>query len=253
MKRGAIFFLATLVALLAVPMMAQAPAGAIVRVAVWKVKAGMGQQFEAGVKKHNQFHVKANDSVPLETWEITSGEHAGNFLRIVSRPNWTAYDTETYDPVADAADTAANLDPYMEGGPVEWWSLMPEASRGPMNAGPSAMDEVIFFHLNFGHSQEFVTLIKKVTEAANKTSWSENYYWYALENGGEHPTFALVIPKSKMADFEDPQVTFPAMLEKAFGRGEAEMIHHGLDKAIHCEHSEIINYRSDLSYVPVKK
>lgn len=253
MRKGAIFCLATLVALLAVPMMAQAPSGAVVRVAVWKVKPGMGQQFQAGVKKHNEFHVKSNDPVGLETWEITSGENAGNYLRIVTRPNWAAYDIETYDTAADAADSEANVNPYMTAGPVEWWRFLPDVSHGQMGGNPPAMDEVLFFHLNMGHSRDFNVLIKKVTEAAKKENWSVNYYWYVLENGGEHPTFALVIPKNKMADFDDPAVTFPAMLEKAFGRGEAEMIYKGLDKSIHCQKSEAIAYRADLSYVPVKK
>lgn len=253
MKKATVCCLATLAALLAVPMMAQAPGGAVVRVAVWKVRPGMGQQFEAGLKKHNQFHVKANDPVAIETWEILSGPSTGQFLRIVSQPNWTAFDSETYDAAADAADSAANLDPYMETSGVEWWRFLPDASRGPMNTGPSAMDEVLFFHLNMGHSREFMALIKKVTEAANKTNWSENYYWYALENGGEHPTFAIVLPKSRMADFEEPELTFPAMLEKALGRGEAEMVYKGFDKSIHCERSQIIGYRADLSYTPAKK
>ncbi len=253
MKKGAIFFLAALVALLAVPMMAQAPAGAIVRVAVWKVKAGMGQQFEAGVKKHNQFHVKSNDSVPLETWEVSSGPNTGQFLRIVTRPSWTAYDTETYDTAADAADTAANLDPYMEAGPIEWWQFLPDASHGPMNAGPSAMDEIVFFHIKVGHAQEFSTLLKRVTEAANKTNWSENYYSYRLANGGEGPTVALVVPRNKFADFEEPQVSFMAMLEKAFGRAEAETIGQRFDELLRGVHTEIISYRADLSYTPAKK
>jgi hypothetical protein len=253
MRKGAIFCLATLVALLAVPMMAQAPSGAVVRVAVWKVKPGMGQQFQAGVKKHNEFHVKANDPVGLETWEITSGENAGNYLRIVTRPSWAAYDTPTYDADADEADSAANVDPYMTGGPVEWWRLLADVSTGPMAGTPPAMDEVLFFHLNMGHSRDFMVLIKKVTEAAKANNWSVNYYRYVLENGGEHPTFALVIPKNKMADFDDPPVTFQAMLEKTFGRSEAEMIYKGFDKSVHCQKSETIAYRADLSYVPTKK
>ena len=253
MKRAGFFVLAACVALLAAPMMAQAPAGAVVRVAVWKVKPGMGQQFQDGVKKHNQFHVKANDPVALETWEITSGSDTGQFLRIVTQPTWAAYDTPTYDTAADEADSATNVDPYTEAGEVRWWRFLADVSHGPMGGNPPAMDEVLFFHLNMGYSRDFMVLIKKVTDAAKKENWSVNYYWYVLENGGEHPTFALVIPKQKMADFDDPPVTFQAMLEKTFGRAEAEMIYKGFDKSIHCQRSQIIAHRADLSYTPAKK
>ncbi len=259
MNKASVFSVAALVAFVLLAPFAlraqgqQAPSGAIVRVAVWKVKSGMGQQFEAGLKKHNEFHAKANDPVALETWAVLSGPDRGQVLRIVSRPNWTAYDTVGYDTSADAADTAANLTPYMEEGPIEWWQFLPDASHGPMNAGPSAMDEIIFFHLKVGASQEFSTLLKRITEAANKTNWSENYYSYRLANGGEGPTVALVLPRNKFADFEQPQVSFMAMLEKAFGRAEAETIDQRFDELLRGVRTEIIGYFDDLSYIPAKK
>ncbi|HXE75332.1 MAG TPA: hypothetical protein VNN18_06835 [Candidatus Xenobia bacterium] len=253
MKRAGLFLLATCVALLAAPLMAQTPSSAIVRVAIWKVKPGMGKQFQDGVRKHNEFHVKVNDPVALETWEVTSGDDTGTFLRIVSLPNWAAYDTPNYDTAADEADSATNIDPYMEAGPVRWWRFLPEVSHGPMTGTPPAMDEVLFFHLNMGYGRDFSALIKKITDAARASNWGVHYYWYVLENGGEHPTFALVIPKQKMADFDDPPVTFQAMLEKALGRAEAEMVYRALDKSIHCQRSQTIAYRGDLSYTPAKK
>jgi hypothetical protein len=73
-----------------------------------------------------------------------------------------------------------------------------------------------------------------------------------LANGGEHPTYALVIPKKNFAGFEPPDPTFYALLQKTFGPAETQMILDGFDKAIHCERSEIISYRDDLSYAPKK-
>jgi hypothetical protein len=169
-----------------------------------------------------------------------------------ARPNWTAFDTQTVDPAADEADAAANVNAFLESETVQWWRMLPTASYGPMDTGPDAMDEILFFHLNMGQSQQFMYLINKVTEAAKKESWSVHYYWYMLANGGEHPTYALVIPKKNFAGFEEPEPTFIALLQKAFGPAETQMIIHGFDKAIHCERSEIIGYREDLSYIPGK-
>ena len=252
MRKGAILLLSLLVAALAVPMLAQAPGGPVVRVATWKVRTGMAQQFEAGLKKHNQFHRVKNDPTRLETWQISSGANTGQYIRVVAQPNWAAYDTQTVDPTADEADSAANVNAYLESESVQWWRLLPEQSHGPMDMGPTAMDEILFFHLNMGHNQHFMHLIGKVAEAAKKNNWSERYYFYALANGGETPTFALVIPKKNMAAFEEPEVTFYALLQKTFGPTETQMILEGFDKAVHCERSEMISFREELSYIPGK-
>ena len=252
MRKGAILLLSLLVTLLAVPMLAQGPGGPVVRVATWKVKAGMNAQFEAGLKKHNDFHVKSKDPTTLETWQITSGKHTGRYIRVVALPSWTAFDTPTVDEAADEADAAANVNAYLEGETVEWWQMLPAQSYGPMDAPTTPMDEILFFHLNMGHNQHFTHLISKVTEAAKKNNWSVNFYWYVLANGGEHPTYALVIPKKNMAAFEDPDVTFIALLQKTFSPAEMQLILKGFDESIHCERSEIIGFRKDLSYTPAK-
>ena len=252
MRKGAILLLSLLVTLLAAPMLAQGPSGPVVRVATWKVRTGMSAQFEAGLKKHNQLHRLKNDPGTLETWQVTSGQNTGQYVRVVALPSWTAYDTPTIDTAADEADSAANVTAYLESEKVEWWQMLSAQSHGPMDAPTSAMDEILFFHLNMGHNQHFMHLITKVTEAAKKNNWSVNYYWYVLANGGEHPTYALVVPKKNMAAFEDPEVNFIQLLQKTFSPAEMQLILKGFDEAIHCERSEIISYREDLSYIPGK-
>ncbi|MGH9510443.1 MAG: hypothetical protein ACRD2M_10925, partial [Terriglobales bacterium] len=75
MQKARVFVVAMCLAALglAVPMLAQGPSGPVVRVATWKVRTGMNAQFEAGLKKHNQFHRVKNDRTELETWQISSG------------------------------------------------------------------------------------------------------------------------------------------------------------------------------------
>ncbi len=252
MRRISGLFVVVCLAVLAAAVEAQAPGGAIVRVATWKVKAGMGAQFEAGLKKHNQFHRLKNDPTTLETWQVSSGPNTGQYIRVVALPNWTAYDTPTIDEAADEADSATNVTPFLEGEMVEWWQMLPEQSYGPMDAPTTPMDEILFFHLNMGHNQHFTHLISKVTEAAKKNNWSVRFYWYVLANGGEHPTYALVIPKKNMAAFEDPDVTFIQLLQKTFSPAEMQLILKGFDESIHCERSEMISFREDLSYIPGK-
>ena len=252
MRKLSLLLCAVLAAFLVLPMIAQAPNTAIVRVGVYKVKSGMAAQFEAGLKKHNDFHARQKDSKGIETWVVQSGENTGSYLRIVTGPNWADYDKPTYNTAADEADSATNITPYVDSDMQEWWRFLGDVSHGPAGAGPSPMSSVLFFRIKIGHVQEFMTAIKKITEAARKTSWPVNYYWYRLENGGEHPTFALVLPRKNFADFEEPAVTFAAMMEKTFGRAETDTIIQGLDRSIAGQHSQMISYRADLSYTPAK-
>jgi hypothetical protein len=124
----------------------------------------------------------------------------------------------------------------------------------PMKGDAHAkLADVIFFHLNQGQYELFLTQIGKVHEAIGKTNWPVSYEWHALVSGGEGPTLALVLMKSSWADMKEPEVSFPAMLEKAFGKQEASAIMKGFGESIHCERSQLLRYREDLSYVPAAK
>ena len=57
-----------------------------------------------------------------------------------------------------------------------------------------------------------------------------------------------------MADFGDkPDVKpFRDMLKEAFGQAEADSVVERIDASVSSETSEIIEFRSDLSYLPTK-
>jgi hypothetical protein len=63
----------------------------------------------------------------------------------------------------------------------------------------------------------------------------------------------FVFPHKNWADFEPPEQTLRAVLEKAYGRDEAESVLKLFDKSVHCVRSQIIADRPDLSYVPAAK
>lgn len=249
MRRAGIYLVAICVLLPMLPVVAQEEPGAVVRVVAWKVQAGMENDFEAGLERHNDFHGQQNDAQAHFTYQIISGENTGTYLRIAPGRHWADFDAEGEWAEADEADSATNVDPYIESAEPRYYVYLPEMSR-PAEGGPSAMAQVFFLHLNFGRSREFNYLMKKVAEGAEKVNWPVRYEFYALVNGGEHPTYVFVGPGEKWADFEEPEVDFFTMLEKAFGRDEAELVLDKLGKAIHCERSEIVVLRSDLSYIP---
>ena len=249
MPRRTIYLVSICMLLAALPAIAQEEPGTIVRVVGWKVKAEMENEFEQGLKRHNDFHRQRNDSRAHVTYQIISGENTGTYLRIAPGRQWTDFDAEAEWAEADDADSATNVDPYIESAEPRYYEYMPDVSR-PSRIGPSAMAEVLFLYLYRRHQGEFNYVLRKVAEGAQKADWSLRYEWYKLVNGGEHPTYVLVLPREKWADFKDPEMGFSQMLQKAFGRHDAETILEKFGKAVKRERSEIVLRRADLSYTP---
>jgi hypothetical protein len=115
---------------------------------------------------------------------------------------------------------------------------------------PDPLVQVLHFQLKTGAEQEFGAALKSVHEAIQKTKWASTYQWYMLANGGEGPHYVLAIPMKGFADMEEPELPFPAMLEKALGPVPAKAVMASFDKTVAHQSSEIIRYRPDLSYNP---
>jgi len=253
MRRFGVFLVILAVLMLILPAGAQQEPGPIARVGLFKIKSGMGQQFEQGIKRHNDWHKKQNDKWEYHTWEVVSGENAGRFYRGTFGHHWDDFDAEEKWAAADSADSMVNMDPYVDSATPSFYAYLPKVSRPPTGEGPARLASLLWFHLHMGKNDEFMHAIGKVHEAIGKTNWPAHYEWYVMVNGGEHPTYVLSLPRTKWADFKPPEKAFDAMLEEAFGRQEAQSLLQELDKSIHCERSEIVSYRADLSYVPAAK
>jgi hypothetical protein len=229
---------------------AQKEPESITRVTHWIVKPGMKAKLEEGIKKHNEWHRKQNDTWTLSTWTIETGKDSGHYVRITGRHRWADFDLEEQSGPADDADSAVNLDPYHDVGGTAFYEMLPSLSRPPEEGPPALFAEVLTFKLKVEGQREFRAQMKRVHEAIQKTSWPVRYVWYALANGGEDPTYVLVLPHKNWAEMKGPETSFGAMLEQAYGRDEAEATMRDIDASIRMRSSEILRYHADLSYVP---
>jgi hypothetical protein len=239
------------VTLAAGPVWGQDKAGNIVRVFETRTKAGSSSQYEEGRKRHFEYHKKAGDTWTWNTWQVETGDRAGTYFTASGGHNWKDFDAwdQKYG-TGDDADGARNLAPYSDGGGNAFYAYLPDVSRPLPGNTPSPMSQIIWFQLNMWGEQDFMNQIKKIHEAIGKTNWPANYYWYMLVDGGEGPTFALALPLKGWADMQEPEVSFPMMLEKAYGRTEAASILDRLNQIIRKQRTETWRYRPDLSYAP---
>jgi hypothetical protein len=251
MRRIGVGLASVSVLLLALPLLAQEKPGTVAGVYFVKLKAGMRQQFEQANKRHMEWHRQQKDTWAVNVWEIVSGEHVGQYGYGVFGHHWKDFDSHAKFDEADMADYSANVAPYVEPEAYVLYLYHPEMSR-PME-GDAPLSEVVEYHLNVAGESDFLMAVRKVHEAIQKSNYPVYYHLYELYNGGEHPTYVFVFPHKNMADFEPPEQTFQAMLEKAYGRDEAESVLKLLSKSVHCVRSAIAAMRPDLSYAPAAK
>jgi hypothetical protein len=248
MRKARFFFILGFVFLLALPLLAQEKPGTVGMVFMVKAKAGMRQQFEQANKRHMDWHRQQKDTWAVDVWEVVSGEHVGQYGYGSFGHHWKDLDSHAKFDEADMADYLANVAQYVEPVVARYYVSHPDLSR-PME-GEAPLAEVVEYRLNMAGESDFLMAVRKVHEAIQKGNYPLYYHLYELYNGGEHPTYVFVFLHKNWADFEPPEETFRGMLEKAYGRDEAESILKLFDKSVHGVRSQIIAFRPDLSYSP---
>ncbi len=250
MRKIAVSFVVVSVLLLALPAMAQEAPGPITRVFVDKAKTGMEQQYEEAVKQHIAWHREQGATWSWVVRRIESGENFGQYLWITPGHRWEDFDNPAVPSDEDGAHFDSGAGQYLESSTSVFTLYLADISRPLEGDTPAAVTSAIFFQIRRGKGDEFMTAVKKVHQAIEKTNWPTNYSWLALVSGGYHPTYVLVFQEENWAGLNPPEKSFEAMLEEAYGKQEAEEIQKVFDRTIKSERSQISVYRPDLSYIP---
>jgi hypothetical protein len=213
------------------------------------VKPGTIGQYEQGRAKHMAWHKSQNDSWSWNTWEITTGEHSGDYLISTCGHTWKDFDGREKFNASDAANANATMGNFIERDVITYYVLRPELSD---KANPNALPpylSVIFFHLKPEGVSDFRDGVKQVNEAFGKTNTPRfPGYWYTLANGGPGPEMVLVQERKTMSDMAGASPkTLDEMMKEAYGdQGATTMT--SLRKAYYRSESELLHLRPDLSY-----
>ncbi len=248
-------FVAVCLTVAALPAAAQGGQSNIVR--VYSTEAKDVAQFEQGRVRHVEFHKKQGDAWTWYTWQVETGEDTGAYLTATFGHKWADFDAwDAKFAEADGVDAAKNLTPYTEES-SNWFAVtLTEVSgtAGMSPEGPSSLTQLLHFNVRIGKEREFNNNLRKIHEAIQKTKWGgNNYVWYARADGGTLSEYVLAIPLKNWAEMEGPETPFPAMLEKAFGRTEAQATLDSFDSCVSRIWSEVLRYRKDLSHIPAAK
>jgi hypothetical protein len=234
---------------------AQTEQGRIAGVESQTPKNGMTQQYEEGRKQKAAWHKEKKDPSPLYVFETLTGQNTGTYLVCRFDLHWADMDKP---PIADADDTAEFnkvVGSSVQSVTDQYYEFQPKMSyMDSSNAGPSKFTEFVTFHIKRDKIADFRSAIERTTEGAKKTSWSTHFEFYELDFGGRTGTFVLAEAHPNWSDFEDKPGAKPLrhMLEDAFGATEADAVYTRLLASVDSEDAQILQYRSDLSYVPAK-
>lgn len=217
-------------------------------------KPGEAQQYEAGRKKHMQFHRTQKDTWTWNTWEIMTGENTGTYVTSSCGHAWKDLDEwEGRMGKADTADGAVNLAPHSMGGRNGVYVYRSDMSLAAANQPPSPMTAVTVFVLHPGAAPDFVAAVRKVNEAVSKQpDWPKTSGWLQLVNGGEGPTFVLLSARKNWADFAPLPKSVGEALTEAFGKDASDQIQKTIRDATAQQFTETAEYREDLGYAPGK-
>ncbi len=254
MKQKQLLSAIAVVLFAACSLFAQEP-GTLAGLEFQKPKNGMVPQYEAGRKQKAAWHKQQNDPNALMVWETLSGESTGTYIVGRFGMHWADMDKPPVSDEADLAEFQKVVGNYVDSVVARYYEFLPKVSREPTGEmGPAKFSEIYIFHVRYGKGSDFRSAIDRIHEAAEKTKWSEHFYWYVLANGGQTGEYVLSIPHKSWADFEDKPDTKPFrdMLKEAFGQSEADSIVDRIDRSVEKETSEIIQFRPDLSHMPSK-
>lgn len=226
----------------------------ICRVYFTTPKPGASQQYEAGRKKHMQFHRVQKDSWTWNTWAIETGENAGTYVTSSCGHAWKDFDDwDKRMGKADTADGTLNLIPFVQKGHNGFYVYRSDLSLAPANQPPAPMTSVTIYVLHPGAAPEFISALTKIKDAFNKQpDWPKTSGWLQLVNGGEGPTFVLLSSRQNWAEFAPLPKTVADVLNETYGKEQADAVLKAIRDSTAHLYTEAATYRADLSYSPSK-
>lgn len=214
--------------------------------------SGERSTFEAGYRRHLDWHVAKGDSLSWYGWDVVVGPRPGLFVDGVFGVPFAALD-ERVDPAGDQEDAAVNFLSHADPVFRELVALRPDLSTAtPLGeAAPSLYVEVVRYPVAHDGTPAMTAALSALRE--RRTDERLLPYTVYEKVAGARPGFVLMIWRERLATFDDyhrdPQRALRSILS-AGGMSEYPLEGVGsgsmLDGPVT---SELWRYRRDLTYL----
>jgi len=182
--------------LLPAPLAAQGDGGPYARVAVIRPAAGRAQDFEAGYRRHLDWHRAAGDPWAWYGWSVSFGDRLGWFVDATFGHSAAELD-QGVAPAEDGADNARNVTPNGEFVANLVYRFLPSLSNGGPAPGAAPFLEWTTVEVVPGREAEFERL------AAASGQPPAGTRWYRLVAGAGTPAYLRLRPMAGLRDLGD--------------------------------------------------
>lgn len=181
---------------------------------------GQAAEFEAGYRRHLEWHRAKADPWPWYGWTIVSGERLGVFVDATIDRTAEELDTPV-DPAGDRADNERNVAPYGRFAQSSVYRRRPDLCDDPgVITEPFAT--MVTLRIRAGESAPFERRLKEANLRA---------YCFELLSGGDHPSYLILKPARSLSAAATWQPAFA-------GSSVSSLV------------TETLRYREDLTYLP---
>lgn len=202
----------------------------------WKPKAGQAEQFDAGYKRHLQWHADHKDRWGWYAWYFISGPRTGMFLDVTADHQWSDFDNPV-SPQEDRKDVALQVSPFGEFLGTQKLSMLHNLSYTDSFALKSNYLRAATLTVSdIGTAKGTVSALGAVL----KNKGLKNFMVYQVVDGAELNQIILLIGHKN----------FSEMSLTAFLANEIETLQKGKLKSITSVLLETLRYRPDLSWFP---
>ena len=210
----------------------------------YRAKPGMRARFDAGYRRHLEWHRAHRDPLVWYGWYVVDGPRAGMFVDGSFGAPFAAFDRRV-DPEGDAADGAANVTAYADAAMRASYRLRRELSTGfPLERWqPSSTVQVFRYRLRPGMQARFEQALAVARERLRAIPDAPMHTWYEKVVGGALPGFMLMVAREGWASYDRA----PGGVEGLLHDGDALAAYAD---AVEDVEAETWNYRADLSLIP---
>lgn len=207
------------------------------------------EQLNEAIRGHSQFRKQQGDPWRWELFELAQGA-SGRFVAVSAGHRWSELDAYQATEAKLGPDFYARVSGKLLRSRASIATIQTGASRpfDAWKAGDLAM--VYTYWIKAGKDRQFLDVLTRFTEAANKVNWPQRYVWLSHSIGAPEPSYFLVLPHHGYADLRTPDKTNRMVLEEAYGRSASDEMFEKVDDAIQRYTRELWAFRADLSVLP---
>lgn len=244
------FFLLIALSLLVAPSgrAADATEGEAAFLFAYEPKPGQQEQFDAGYRRHLEWHREHHDPLPWYGWYVATGEHTGMFVDGTFGIKFAAFD-DRIEPEQDAANFAETTAPHGDTAYRKILRLMPRLSTATRleDREPASAIEVATYFVSPGRTAAFESALGKLAAAVAD---SRAFTVYRQLSGGIQPAYLIMFPREGFEYLDENGASLDTLIRTGLdAEAEGELL-DVLSRSVRHARTETWRYREDLSYLP---